>query len=317
MHSVAQVEAYMSAIRSLLRYLDVSNARMEMGEVRFEASTSVAPPEATELGTRVEVKNLNSFRAVSGSVAYEIARQTKALEAGQPLRQETRLWDPERTVTEPMRSKETAMDYRYFPEPDLTPLVVEEAWIAKVKANLPELAEQRRQRFVTDLGLSDYDAGILTGDKALADLFEATVQEGAPAKSVTNWLTSEFLRLLNERGQQPDQTALQPRALAELIGLQEAGTLNAPAAKQVFARIAETGEAPTKVVQELGLSQISDEGALAATVDEVLAENQDAVENYRKGNENSIKFLVGQVMKKSRGRANPQLVTKLLQEKLQ
>ena len=316
MHSVTQVEAYMTAIRSTLRYLDISHARMEMGEVRFEASISVAPEGAAELGTRVEIKNLNSFRAVSGSVAYEIARQTKALESGQTLRQETRLWDPERNATEPMRSKETAMDYRYFPEPDLTPLEIDDAWIARVTYELPELAEQRRRRFMSDYGLSDYDAGILTGDKSLADLLEAAVRAGAPAKSAANWLTSEFLRLLNDRGLEPDGTALTAAGLAELVALQEKGAINAPAAKQVFARVVETGEAPAKIVQDLGLSQISDETALAVTVDEVIAENQDAVENYRKGNENSIKFLVGQVMKKSRGRANPQLVNKLLEARL-
>ncbi len=316
MHSVPQVEAYMNAIRSTLRYLDISHARMEMGEVRFEASVSIAPEGATQLGTRVEIKNLNSFRAVSGAVTYEIARQTKALDSGQPLRQETRLWDPERNATETMRSKEEAMDYRYFPEPDLTPLVVEEAWVARVRAELPELAAPRRARFSQEFGLSDYDANLLTEEKALADLFEAAVQAGAPAKAAANWLTSEFLRLLNEHNLEPGRTALTPSALAELIALQERDEINAPAAKQIFARLVQHGGSPTALVQELGLRQISDESALAAAVDEALAEHADAVENYRKGNEKSLKFLVGQVMRKSGGRANPQLVTKLLEARL-
>ena len=315
MHSVAQAEAYMNAIRSTLLYLGISHARMEMGQVRFEASVSVAPPGA-ELGTRVEIKNLNSFRAVNGSIAYEIARQTKALERGEPLRQETRLWDPARGATEPMRSKETAMDYRYFPEPDLTPLVIDEAWIARVKAELPELAEQRRQRLVEQYALSEYDAGVLTADKTLADLLEAAVKEGAPAKAAVNWLTGEFLRLLNDQNLDPADTALSPKALAKLIALLEKGEINAPAAKTVFARLVAQGGSPAQVVEELGLKQISDETALAAAVEEVIAEHQDAVENYRKGNENSLKFLVGQVMRKSKGRANPQLVNRLLEERL-
>jgi len=264
----------------------------------------------------VEIKNLNSFRAVNGSIAYEIARQTKALERGEPLRQETRLWDPARGATEPMRSKETAMDYRYFPEPDLTPLVIDEAWIARVKAELPELAEQRRQRLVEQYALSEYDAGVLTADKTLADLLEAAVKEGAPAKAAVNWLTGEFLRLLNDQNLDPADTALSPKALAKLIALLEKGEINAPAAKTVFARLVAQGGSPAQVVEELGLKQISDETALAAAVEEVIAEHQDAVENYRKGNENSLKFLVGQVMRKSKGRANPQLVNRLLEERL-
>lgn len=315
MHSVAQVEAYMSAIRSTLLYLGISHARMEMGQVRFEASVSVAPPGAA-LGTRVEIKNLNSFRAVSGAVAHEIARQSRALDRGEPLRQETRLWDPERGVTEPMRSKETAMDYRYFPEPDLTPLMIDEAWIARVAAELPELAEQRRRRFTAQYGLSDYDAGILTGDKALADLLEAAIQAGAPAKAAANWLTGEFLRLLNDQHLDPATTALSPQALAELIALLEQGEINAPAAKTVFAQLVTQGGSPAQVVEALGLRQISDESALAAVVEEVIAAHSDAVENYRKGNANSLKFLVGQVMRKSQGRANPQLVNRLLEERL-
>jgi aspartyl-tRNA(Asn)/glutamyl-tRNA(Gln) amidotransferase subunit B len=316
MHSVEEVEAYMTAIRSALLYLGISEARMEMGQVRFEASISVRPEGATELGTRIEVKNLNSFRAVSRAVAYEIERQTAALNAGEKLTQETRLWDEVALRTEPMRTKETAMDYRYFPEPDLTPLDIDQAWIDRVKAELPELAEPRRERLMREYGLSDYDAGVLTTEKALADVFEEAVRAGAPAKSASNWLTGEFLRLLNERGEQAADASLRPAALAELIALVEQGQLNAPAAKTVFARIAETGESPGPVVEGLGLRQISDEAQLSATVDEVLRENPDAVANFRAGNEKSIGFLVGQVMRKSGKRANPQLVNQLIREKL-
>jgi aspartyl-tRNA(Asn)/glutamyl-tRNA(Gln) amidotransferase subunit B len=316
MHSVAQVEAYMEAIRSALLYLGVSEARMEQGQLRFEASISVRPEGSTELGTRVEIKNLNSFRAVLGAVGYEIARQTRALARGEPLVQETRLWDDARQATEPMRTKETAMDYRYFPEPDLVPLVIGEEWIARVRAALPEMALARRRRFVQEYGLSDYDAGVLTGEKALADLFEEATRAGAPPKSAANWLTGEFLRMLNDRAWQVGDARLRPEALAELISLLDRGAINAPTAKTVFARIAESGETPEKVIADLGLGQISDEDALAAVVEEVIRDHPDAVTNLRAGNERSIGFLVGQVMRKSGKRANPQVVNKLLRERL-
>ncbi len=311
MHSAAQVEAYMNAIRSALLYLGVSEARMEQGQLRFEASVSVRPADREELGTRVEIKNLNSFRAVLGAVEYEIARQTKAVRAGETIVQETRLWDDAREVTAPMRTKETAMDYRYFPEPDLMPLVVDDEWIARVRAELPELAGQRRERLVREYQLSDYDAGILTAEKALADLFEAAVSRGAPAKPVANWLTGRFLYLLNERGATAAEAALTPESLAELVNLVESNTISGPAARQVFDRIAFSRESPKQVVAELGLTQISDQDELAATIDEVISEHADAVENYRKGKETALKFLVGQVMRKTRGRANPKLVRRL------
>jgi len=318
LHSVSQVEAYMSEVHTILRYLDISQARMEMGQVRFEASVSVAPEGATELGTRVEIKNLNSFRAVTGAVAYEIDRQTKALPRGEPLRQETRLWDAERGVTEPMRSKETAMDYRYFPEPDLAPLVIDAAWIARVKAQLPELPSQRRSRLVQEYGLSEYDAGVLTSDKVLADCLEGAVADGADAKTAANLLMGEPLRRSRERNEPPDLILrhVQPQHISWISRAIHTAEISGTAAKSVFARVMDTGESPAKVVEELGLKQISDASALVATVEEIIAEHQDAVENYRKGNENSLKFLVGQVMRKSRGRANPQLVNRLLEERL-
>ena len=316
MHSVAEAEAYMNAIRSLVLYLGVSEARMEQGQLRFEASVSLRPVGSQELGTRVEIKNLNSFRAVSRAIAYEIARQTRALERGEELVQETRLWDDLRGVTEPMRRKETAMDYRYFPEPDLVPLVVDDDWIARVRAELPELADAKRARLVAQYGLSAYDAGILTGDRALAEFFEATVAAGAPAKAAANWIGVELLRLLNEHQQQVSDAQITPQALAELITMVEQGEVNALAGKQVLARLFEAGGAARAVVAELGLGQISDEEQLAAAVDQVIREHADAVANYRAGNEKSLGFLVGQVMRISGKRANPQLVNRLLRERL-
>jgi len=316
MHSAAEAEAYMNSIRDMLLYLGISECRMEQGQLRFEASVSLMPEGAAELGTRVEIKNLNSFRAVIGAVEHEIWRQGQALDAGETLVQETRLWDDDRGVTEPMRTKETAMDYRYFPEPDLTPLVVDDEWIGRIRAELPELAGARRRRLVAECGLSEYDAGILTGDKALADLFEGTVAAGAPAKAAANWLTGEFLRLMKEGGLDAAQTKLEPKTLADLIALVEKGTLNAPAAKQVFGKLFEAGGSPAEMVKELGLAQISDEDEIGGVVDEVIGEHPDAAENFRKGREQALKFLVGQVMRKTRGRANPQLVNEVLRGRL-
>jgi len=316
MHSVAEVEAYMNAVRSMLRYLGISEARMEQGQLRFEASISLRPEGATQLGTRVEIKNLNSFRAVLGAVDYEIRRQTQALEKGETLYQETRLWDDARGVTEPMRRKETAMDYRYFPEPDLVPLEIDDEWIARVQAELPELADERQHRIAREYDLTNYDAHILVSEKALADLLEETVAAGAPAKAAANWITGRLLHHINERGLDVEGLPLKPAALAELVQLVESGAVTGPAARQVFERIVESGESPKAVVQELGLSQISDAGEIASVIDEVIAENPDAVENFCKGKDAALKFLVGQVMRKSKGRANPQMATELLRKRV-
>ncbi len=314
MNSVAEVEAYMNAIRSMLLYLEISEARMEQGQLRFEASVSIRPEGASELGTRVEIKNLNSFRAVTGAVAYEIERQTKTLEAGKPLVQETRLWDDVSEVTGAMRRKETAMDYRYFPEPDLVPLEVDGAWIDRVRADLPELAEARARRLAQEYELSEYDAGILTGDKALADWFEETVGAGAPPRDAANWITGEALGLARKLNEPPARIAacVQPHGLSSIISMVRSGTITGTAAKKVFAEAATTGKQPEQIVKEQGLSQISDEDQIAAVVDEVIGEHSDAVENFRKGKETALKFLVGQVMRKTKGRANPQLATELL-----
>ncbi len=316
MNSPAEVEAYMTAIRNMLLYLDISEARMEQGQLRFEASVSVRPEGHDELGTRVEIKNLNSFRAVLGAVEYEIERQTAALEKGEALHQETRLWDDERGVTETMRRKETSEDYRYFPEPDLVPLEIDGEWIARVRSELPELAEQRARRFAAEYELTEYDANILTTEKALADLFEETVKVGAPAKAAANWVTGRLLYHVNEQGLDLADLKLTPAALAELISLIESDTITGAAARQVFDQIVTSGEMPKTVVEALGLTQISDDDAIASIVQEVIAEHADAVESYRKGKENALKFLVGQVMRKTKGRANPQVVNDLLRKKL-
>jgi aspartyl-tRNA(Asn)/glutamyl-tRNA(Gln) amidotransferase subunit B len=316
MTSAAEAEAYMNAIRSMVRYLGISAARMEQGQLRFEASVSLRPQGSQELGTRVEIKNLNSFRAVTGAIAYEIRRQTRALESGEKLHQETRLWDDARGATEPMRRKETAMDYRYFPEPDLVPLEIDDAWLARVESELPELAEARRQRLVAQYAITDADAAIITSDKALAELFEQTVGAGAPAKAAANWVTGRLLHIVSERTLDLADLSLKPAALAELVNMVESGAITGPAARKVFDRVVESGESPKAVVQELNLTQISDADEIASVIGEVIQENPEAAENFRKGREAALKFLVGQVMRKSKGRANPQLAEQLLREQL-
>ena len=316
LHTLPQVDAYMTGLRNLLIYLDVSDCKMEQGHLRFEANVDVRPAGMTAPGPRVEMKNLNSFRAVLHALDYEIRRQTEVLESGGKLVQETRLWDDQRGLTRPMRSKEEAQDYRYFPEPDLPPLEIPAEWIERVRANLPELPHARRQRFVTQYGLSAYDADILTGDKALSDFYEQTVALGADAKAAGNWVMNELSRILNERSQTIGASRVTPRHLAELIALISRGSISGKIAKDVFAEMFESGKLPEEIVSARGLTQISDEEAIATLVDRVIAENPTVVADFKGGKEKSLAFLVGQVMKLSQGRANPQLVNKLLRERL-
>ena len=317
LHSLAEVEAYMGAVRDLLLYLEVSDCRMEEGQLRFEANISLRPAGREELGTRVEIKNLNSFRSVLDCLAYEVRRQRELLSRGEPVLQETRLWDEARGVSEAMRSKEEAHDYRYFPEPDLVPLEIGDDRIAEVRSALPELREKRRRRFVEQMALSEYDAEVLTADRALADFFESCTLLGGEAKAAANWLTGEFLRLLRERELAISESKLTPRHLARLLKLIDEGAVSTSAGKQVFQQMFDTGEDPEAVIEKLGLVQVSDESQLARLCEEILAEHQDAVESYRKGNEKSLGFLVGQAMRKSRGRANPQLLNQMLKERLE
>jgi aspartyl-tRNA(Asn)/glutamyl-tRNA(Gln) amidotransferase subunit B len=300
-----------------LLYLEVSDCRMEEGQLRFEANISLRPADREAAGTRVEIKNLNSFRSVLDCLEYEMRRQRELLSRGEAVQQETRLWDEARAASAAMRSKEEAHDYRYFPEPDLVPLEIDDGWIARVRAEVPELREQRRRRFVEEVGLSEYDAEVLTGDKALADFFQSCLRLGLEAKAAANWLTGEFLRLLRERELTIAQSRLTPRHLGQLLKLIEQGRVSASAGKQIFQQMFDAGEEAEAVVAALGLAQVSDEAELARVCDQVLAEHKDAVASYRKGKSQSLGFLVGQVMRKSGGRANPQLVNRLLKERLE
>ena len=312
-----QARRYAEELQLLLRAIGASDADMERGQMRVEANVSLRPRGAAEFGTRIEVKNMNSFRSVERAIAYEIDRQAAALDAGEPLSQETRGWSDDRGATYHMRSKETSDDYRYFPEPDLPPLHVDREWIDRLRGSMPELPAARRARFRDELGMSPYDAGVLVADRDAGALFEATLAAdgGVAAKSVANWVTGEYLRARNAASAdglvRPD-----PAELAALVRLVDEGGISRSNAKEVFAEHVATGKKVAGIVADRGFTQISDTGALGAAVDEVLAANPDAVADYKAGKTQVIGFLVGQVMKTTRGQAEASVVQRLVRERL-
>jgi aspartyl-tRNA(Asn)/glutamyl-tRNA(Gln) amidotransferase subunit B len=319
LRSPAQARAYGETLRELLRAIGASHADMEAGSMRIEGNISLRPMGSTTFGTKVEVKNLNSFRSLERALAFEVERHTHALEAGEPIVQETRGWDENAGRTIVQRSKEEANDYRYFPEPDLPPLRPSEAWVAELRSRLPELPAARRRRYIDDLGLSAYDAGVLTSDAALADYYEQVVTAGADAKVAANWVTGEFSRLLNQgaaEGLRADAVALRPDGLAELIGEVGTGRVSGTNAKAVLATVFATGESPRAVIEREGLGQVSDAGALAAEIDAVLAAHPAQLAEYRSGKAQLFGFFVGQVMKRTAGRADARLVNEELRRRL-
>jgi aspartyl-tRNA(Asn)/glutamyl-tRNA(Gln) amidotransferase subunit B len=317
--SPAQARAYGETLRELLRAIGASNADMEAGSMRIEGNVSLRPSGATSLGTKVEVKNLNSFRSLERALEYEVARHAEALDRGETLTQETRGWDEENGRTIVQRSKEEANDYRYFPEPDLPPLRPSDAWVAELRARLPELPAERRARYTDTLGLSAYDAGVLTTDAALAAYFDGVVEAGIGPKTAANWVTGELSRLLNQRaadGLRADRVALRPDGLAELIGEVEAGRVSSGNAKAVLAIVFESGESPRAVIERDGLAQVSDADAIGVEIEAVLAEYASQVGEYRSGKGQLFGFLVGQVMKRTAGRADARLVNDELRRRL-
>ena len=313
LRSPEEARLYLQKLRQLLRYLEVCDGNMEEGSFRCDANVSIRPVGSKELGTKAELKNMNSFRHVKHALEYEVARQQEALEAGEAIVQETRLWDPSKSITISMRSKEEAQDYRYFPEPDLVPLVVDEAWLEEVRSTLPELPDAKRARFESVYGLPAYDAGVLTATRALADYYEAAVGAFADdPKMVSNWVMSELLGLLNRDGREITESPVDPGGLAGLLRLMADGTISGKIAKEVFEEMYATGRDAEAIVEERGLEQISDAGELEALVVQVLSENPDAVERYRSGKTQIVGFLVGQVMKATKGQANPKIVNELL-----
>jgi aspartyl-tRNA(Asn)/glutamyl-tRNA(Gln) amidotransferase subunit B len=317
--SPAQARAYGETLRDILRYIGASNADMEAGSMRIEGNVSIRPVGSDAFGTKVEVKNLNSFRSLERAMEYEVDRHTEALGSGERLFQETRGWDEAHGRTIPQRSKEEANDYRYFPEPDLPPLRPSQAWVDEIRMRLPELPAARRERYEGELGLSAYDAGVLTADVALADYFDAVVAAGAPAKAAANWVAGEFSRLLNQHaadGLRASAVALPPAALAELVVDVEAGRVSGTNAKAVLARTFESGESPRAVVEAEALGQVSDAGYVAEQVATVIREHPSQVAEFQGGKQQIYGFLVGQVMKRTAGRADARLVNEELRRQL-
>ena len=315
MRSAAEAAAFFARLRDILVWLDVNDGNMEEGSLRCDANVSVRPVGQREFGTKAEVKNVNSFRYVQKAIEYEIDRQIDLLDDGGRVAQETRLWDSAAGRTFSMRSKEEAHDYRYFPEPDLPPLVVSAERIAAVRATMTELPEARRRRFVAAYGLPEYDAGVLTQSAALAEYFEQVAAAGHP-KAASNWVMGELLRTLNDRGKTINDVPLAPRALAGLIALIDKGAISSSIAKDVFAQMYDSGRTAEDIVATDGLAQIGDESALLRIVRDVVGTNASAVEQYRAGKNATFGFLVGQVMKASRGKGNPKLVNELLRREL-
>ncbi|MFA5975796.1 MAG: Asp-tRNA(Asn)/Glu-tRNA(Gln) amidotransferase subunit GatB [Elusimicrobiota bacterium] len=310
--------AYLTQLKAVFQYLNISDCDMEKGSLRCDANISLRPVGQKTLGTKAEVKNLNSFKAVKEALYYEIKRQTEILNDNGRIIQETRLWDEKRGVTESMRSKEEAHDYRYFPEPDLVPMELPESWLAEIRAALPELPDKKKTRLMTDYKLTEYDAQVLVGDQALALFFEAAVtRAGAEAaKPICNWITTELLGRLNAAKKSISESPVTPEALAGLIALIQKGTITGKTAKEVFAEMFDTGASPDQIVKTKGLAAVGDEGAIAAWCDEAIAELPKAVDEYKGGKERAIGSIVGLVMKKSKGKASPQLVNQILQKKL-
>ncbi|MCS7163689.1 MAG: Asp-tRNA(Asn)/Glu-tRNA(Gln) amidotransferase subunit GatB [Thermodesulfovibrio sp.] len=310
--SPKEASLYMKKLRTILRYLGVCDGNLEQGSLRCDANVSVRPIGSTEFGVKTEIKNINSFKFVEKALDYEIKRQIKLLQRGEKIIQETRLWDSQTGTTQSMRSKEEAHDYRYFPEPDLVPVVVSEEWIEKIKREMPELPDQKFERFIRDYGLPQYDAEILTEERALAEWFEEAVKLGGKPKEVSNWIMVELLRLLNEENKDISDCPLKPIQLVELIDLINKGTINRNTAKEVFEEMFKTGKKAEDIVKEKGLTQISDDSVIIEAIKEVMEKNPKEVERLKNGEEKLIGFFVGQVMKITKGKANPKLVNELL-----
>jgi aspartyl-tRNA(Asn)/glutamyl-tRNA(Gln) amidotransferase subunit B len=318
MHSVEAVLAYASRVRAILRYLGVNSGDMEKGVLRFEANVSVRPAGSQELRTRTEIKNLNSFRALTRASAYEIDRQTKAYESGGMVVQETLGWDDLRGVTVSQRSKEEAHDYRYFPEPDLPPLEISREWVDQLRANLPELQEAKARRFVQEFSLTEKEAALLTSEKSLADYFEQAVAlSKSPARTVNNWIAGEFLRYVNDLGLDWDHLPVSPEHLAQLVDLVTGKVINDNSAKVVLKEMFETSQPPAKIVEAKNLAQVSDHGYLEEIVAQVLADNPKEVASYLSGKETVFQWMMGQVARLTKGKADPQVARQLLQEGLE
>ena len=314
--SPEEAREYLNNLKTILEYVGVSDCRMEQGSLRCDANVSIRRVGHEDLGTRTEIKNLNSFRAVLKALQYEIARQEELVESGLEVEQETRAWDEARDVTVPLRGKEEAHDYRYFPDPDLVPMALEAGWVERVRRSLPELPREKKKRFVEDYGLPVYDAEVLTGSQAMADYFERAARAHKDPKVVSNWVMGELLKYLNAEGLDIAQSPVSPSALGEMLGLIGAGTISGKMAKDIFEKMCRTGKSAGIIVKESGLVQITDEAELEAIVDRVVEDNPSVVQDYLGGKDKALGYLVGQVMKLTKGKANPQLVNEILRGRL-
>ena len=316
MQSADEVVAYLKTLRDILVYLDVCDGNMEEGSLRCEPNLSLRPAGQQAFGTKVELKNINSFKFVKDAIDYEIKRQTKVLNEGGKIYQETRLWDVDKGQTAVMRSKEEAHDYRYFPDPDLVPIRITPERLEQAKRTLPELPVARHERFVSQYGLPEYDAGVVTSSRRLADYFEACVKLFGQPKTVSNWVMGELLRELNQSGTPVAESPVSPERLVSLLKLVDNGTISLKVARDLFPDLYASGKSPEQLVQEKGLTQVSDEGALETIIDDVMAQNPAQLAQYRSGKDQVLGFFVGRVMKASGGKANPGKVNELLKKKL-
>jgi aspartyl-tRNA(Asn)/glutamyl-tRNA(Gln) amidotransferase subunit B len=316
LRSADEAREYVMRLRAILQYIGVNNGDMESGQLRCDANVSLRPVGQAEFGTKVEVKNMNSFRAIHRAIEYEIGRQTEVLDAGGRLVQETRGWNDARGLTVSQRTKEFAEDYRYFPEPDLPPLEVSRAWVAEIRSSLPELPAARRERFITAYGLTPYDASLLTSSKPMAAYFEETVRLGAPAKAVANWILSDFSRLLNADHKEIEEASVKPTHLQQLIELIDSGVISGKMAKETFEAMYRAPDPAPALTALKGSSQISGDAELEAIAKQVIAENAKSVADFKAGKQQALKFLIGQGMKISKGRANPQRLETSLREKI-
>ncbi|MBM4341172.1 MAG: Asp-tRNA(Asn)/Glu-tRNA(Gln) amidotransferase subunit GatB [Deltaproteobacteria bacterium] len=307
---------YLRRLRTILQYLEVCTGDMEKGTFRCDANVSVRPVGQTKFGTRTELKNMNSFRHVEKALEYEIKRQIEVLKEGEEVVQETRLWDTDQNITVSMRGKEEAHDYRYFPDPDLVPLKVDDQWIEEIRKGLPELPDQKRERFIQDYKIPEYDAEILTSTKAMANYFEDCVRLYPEPKTVSNWLMGDLLREMKRDEKEIEHCLVTPKHLAEMLNMMKEGTISGKIAKEVFEEMYRTGDWPATIVKEKGWVQILDTGEIDGVIDKVLQSNPKLVEDYRSGKEKVFGFLVGEVMKGTKGKANPKLVNELLRKKL-
>ena len=316
MRSAEEVIAYLTKLRNTIQYLGASDCKLQEGSMRADVNLSVREAGSTEFGTRTETKNLNSFSAIQRAIEAETARQIDLLESGQPVIQETRRWDDNKEYSYAMRSKEDAQDYRYFPDPDLVPIHISDEWLEEIRSRQPEFKTEKMKRYKEEFGIPDYDIEILTDSKKLADIFEQTTAICNNPKKVSNWLMVETMRIIKEKSMDVSDISFSPANLAALIKLTDDGSINSSVAKEVFEKIFDEDIDPVKYVEENGLKQVNDEGALKKTVEDVIAANPQSVEDYRSGKEKAIGFLVGQTMKAMKGKANPAMVNDMLKELL-